>query len=142
MKALSLRQPWATLIALGEKQYETRSWSTNYRGQIAIQAAKRMQPDQFEWCAQPTFLHALSRHGIMIRDLPLGSIVAIVDIVAVYHTEDIAPRLSREERAFGNYANGRFAWELHLVHRILKPIPVRGAQGLFEIDDDLIKPFL
>lgn len=41
MKALSLRQPWASLVALGVKTVETRSWSTSYRGPLAIHAATR-----------------------------------------------------------------------------------------------------
>lgn len=41
MKAISLWQPWASLIAAGVKSIETRGWPTNYRGQIAIHAAKR-----------------------------------------------------------------------------------------------------
>lgn len=40
MKALSLTQPWASLIAIGAKRVETRSWSTNHRGPVAIHAAK------------------------------------------------------------------------------------------------------
>jgi activating signal cointegrator 1 len=71
VKAISLWQPWATLIALGEKKFETRSWLTNYRGQIAIHAAKRMEPDQLEFCERPVFQQVLSKHGILTRDLPL-----------------------------------------------------------------------
>lgn len=41
MKAITLWQPWASLIACGAKKYETRSWATNYRGPIAIHAAKK-----------------------------------------------------------------------------------------------------
>lgn len=41
---LSLWQPWATLVALGVKSIETRSWSTKYRGPIAIHAAARRPP--------------------------------------------------------------------------------------------------
>lgn len=44
MKALTLWQPWASLVALGIKTIETRSWSTQYRGPLAIHAAKR-KPD-------------------------------------------------------------------------------------------------
>ena len=36
MKALTIIQPWATLIASGHKVNETRSWKTNYRGEILI----------------------------------------------------------------------------------------------------------
>lgn len=41
MKAITIWQPWASLLAHGMKQYETRSWATKYRGPIAIHAAKR-----------------------------------------------------------------------------------------------------
>jgi hypothetical protein len=41
MKAITIWQPWASLIAIGAKQYETRSWETKYRGPIAIHAAKK-----------------------------------------------------------------------------------------------------
>src|SRR3990167_3828953 len=40
MKAITLTQPWATLVALGHKRIETRSWTTSYRGPLAIHAAK------------------------------------------------------------------------------------------------------
>ncbi len=40
MKALSLLQPWATLVVIGVKQIETRSWSTAYRGPLLIHASK------------------------------------------------------------------------------------------------------
>ena len=40
MKALTLTQPWASLVAIGAKRIETRSWSTPYRGLLAIHAAK------------------------------------------------------------------------------------------------------
>lgn len=40
MKAITIRQPWASLIALGEKKIETRSWQTKYRGPILIHAGK------------------------------------------------------------------------------------------------------
>ncbi len=41
MKAITIWQPWASLLACGAKQYETRSWATSYRGPIAIHAAKK-----------------------------------------------------------------------------------------------------
>lgn len=41
MKAITIWQPWASLLACGAKQYETRSWKTDYRGPIAIHAAQK-----------------------------------------------------------------------------------------------------
>ena len=41
MKALSVRQPWADLIAAGRKTIETHTWSTHYRGDLLITSEKR-----------------------------------------------------------------------------------------------------
>ncbi|KQO04623.1 hypothetical protein ASF12_13925 [Paenibacillus sp. Leaf72] len=41
MKAITIIQPWATLIAIGAKQYETRGWSTKHRGALAIHAGSQ-----------------------------------------------------------------------------------------------------
>lgn len=45
MKALTIKQPWATLIVDGYKEYEFRSWKTNYRGKILIHAGLSLEKD-------------------------------------------------------------------------------------------------
>ena len=45
MKALTIKEPWATLIISGYKKYEFRSWKTNYRGKILIHAGKTLEKD-------------------------------------------------------------------------------------------------
>lgn len=53
-KTITLWQPYATLVATGIKQYETRSWPTNYRGPLLIHAAKRpMGADEIELLETP-----------------------------------------------------------------------------------------
>lgn len=98
MKALTLTQPWASLVALGVKSIETRSWATNYRGPIAIHAAKghpfkrgeRFNIGAFEVeCAQ-------NGAGLLLRGdslswpyrLPLGCIVATCHLAHVMPTWD------------------------------------------------------
>lgn len=49
MKALSIRQPWAWLIAAGYKDIENRSWSTKYRGRFLIHAGRRYDGPRNEW---------------------------------------------------------------------------------------------
>ncbi|MEY2355573.1 ASCH domain-containing protein [Lysinibacillus capsici] len=68
MKAITIKQPWATLIALGEKRFETRSWQTKYRIPIAIHAGKTMD---MEYCEYLPIKRALQKHGIDNADLPL-----------------------------------------------------------------------
>ena len=46
MKALTIKEPWATLIIEGYKEYEFRSLKTNYRGKILIHAGKSLEKNQ------------------------------------------------------------------------------------------------
>lgn len=126
LKALSIWQPWASLIARGVKRHETRHWSTPYRGPIAIHAAKTLDlagaPDQL----------CRSALGLMwAQDAPLGAVIAIAELTAVERAEDIEGKLTRADREAGNYAPGRFAWRLTNVRALVEPIPLSGRQGLY-----------
>ncbi len=92
MKALTLTQPWATLIAIGAKRIETRSWWTSYRGPLAIHAGKNLAPvggriGLTDLCGREPFKGALdllwqpSGTFWAPESLPLGYIVAIADLV-------------------------------------------------------------
>lgn len=102
MKALSVKQPWANMIASGEKTIETRTWMTPYRGQVLIMSSK-----------QP-------------RIEPAGCAVAVATLT------DCRPMTRGDERAAccRLYPNAK-AWLLEGIRRV-QPIPVRGALGLFE----------
>lgn len=131
MKAISLWQPWATLIAIGAKRFETRSWDTNYRGPLAIHAAKR-KVDIYD--INPTIGKALLEPGFTgTGQLPLGCIVCTVELVYTLRTHE-APRGASwrdEEAYFGDFTPGRFAWRLDDVKPV-DNIPARGSQGFWE----------
>ncbi|MEQ1861453.1 MAG: ASCH domain-containing protein [Chthoniobacteraceae bacterium] len=145
MKALSLWQPWASAIAIGAKTIETRGWFTTYRGPLAIHAAKTDTPELrefFEWHPACRPLRAAG-YGRW-EDLPRGAIVATCRLAECLRTTDIAG-LSSQERALGNYDEGRFGWVLRDIVRLDAPITARGAQGLWEWDNgvpDLSRPTL
>lgn len=134
MKTLSLTQPWASLVAVGAKRVETRSWTTSYRGPIAIHAAKGM-----DLAARETLLSCRVAGLIpMQRDepIPLGALIAtaaLSDVWRVNHPGD-ARRwgLSPQEIAFGDFGVGRYAWFLRDIERLAEPIPARGALGLWD----------
>jgi hypothetical protein len=131
VKALTLWQPWASLIALGEKQIETRPWSTRYRGPLAIHAAKRWTKDQQTLTGYGPFSRALRRHALV--HLPLGVVVAtctLVDCLPI--TPTFVRTLSDRERTFGDFSLGRWAWILDDVEYLQPPLPARGQQGLWE----------
>jgi hypothetical protein len=48
------------------------------------------------------------------------------------------PPRNGNERAFGNWATGRFAWQLANPRRFLQPIPYRGMQSFFDVEGDVV----
>lgn len=143
MKALSLHQPWATVIAFGAKAYETRHWGTRYRGPLAIHAAKHRNLDDEQGLIDE--LDCLyGWHDLpAARDLPRGAVVAVATLAGCLRmTETRILAQSELERDVGNWLPGRWAWHLTDVRRMAAPVPVRGEQGLFHIPDALLLPVL
>ncbi len=154
MKALTLHQPWASLIACGAKKIETRSWATKYRGPIAIHAGKNW-PAVVKDKRQrlPECIHqALCWKGGFSKftDLPLGAVIATADLIDCPRIELInaekiesatAARLANfewvtgAEFAFGDYTPGRFAWMLTNV-RAIDPVPAKGRQRLWNWEEE------
>lgn len=138
MKALSLWEPWATLIRLGHKRVETRHWSTSYRGPLAICAAQGGLGN----AELKAFLEELwVDHGISLHpdDMYNGHAVAVVHMAACIPTEQLHARgfLEREfkdQLPFGNFGPDRYGW-IFKGMETLAPFPVNGHQGLFDIPD-------
>ena len=131
MKALSLHQPYAEFIKSGAKRYETRHWSTPYRGLIAIHAAQRWTDDEK---ATASALHRQFPAIPLIDNPPLGAVVCICRLLDCVRTESIAHSISRHEKAVGGWSEGRFAWELEVLEIFDSPILAKGQQGLFDWD--------
>lgn len=164
MKALTLWQPWATLVMLGVKKVETRGWETKHRGLLVIHAALVL-PKNWTPFARSPFVEALrpvvglNKYGAPNLDrLPLGMILGTVKLVDVMPADyavstGVVPygRTRRQqeaeatrlitpvERAFGNYDEpGRFAWFLEDVKPLPMPVPWRGHQRLWNLPDEAV----
>ena len=124
VKAISLHEPWASLMRAGHKHNETRSWPTSHRGPLLICAAKT----QAGLTADTEFMIPL------LPDPPLnfGKAVALVNLVACEPTTIAAKDL--KERPFGDYSPGRFAWITVPIDTAFTPFPVKGRQGFFTVD--------
>lgn len=129
MKALTLWQPWASLIAWGEKQYETRGYAISHRGTLAIHAG--LMDDTIPLLMNNSFYRdAFDRAGISHDlKLPAGCILCVVDLTSVVFTDGL--EISQREENFGDYSHGRYAWKLENLRVLAKPIPARGYQGLW-----------
>lgn len=130
MRAISLWQPWASAMAVGLKMNETRSWSTNYRGPVAIHAAIRWTREE-----QSYYIHHPD-YSLLPAMVPLGKIVAIGNLVMCTPVENVIP--TERERSWGNYSEGRYAWIFDDVRALPEPIPFKGAQGFFNVPDQLV----
>lgn len=143
MKAMTLYQPWASLLAKGPKKYETRSWKTKHRGWIAIHAAKRFDRLVMTACAR--FNEELEEMGYRVGYVrpPLGAVVAIAELTQTLLCGSTPPLLIKERAPeilrYGDYSEGRYAWIFSEIIPVEPAIPATGRQGLWnwerEIDD-------
>jgi hypothetical protein len=133
VRCLTVRQPWATFLATGVKRFETRSWSTRYRGPLAIHASSKFGQEERSACSDPLAASALRRCGYTdpLVELPRGVILAIGVLSSVSRTEELRGSIDVEESAFGCYLDNRFAWELRQVVLLAKPVVARGRLGLW-----------
>jgi len=152
MRAITLTQPWATLVAIGAKKIESRSWSTSYRGPLAIHAAKGWTKEVVRLAFVEPFKTVLDNAGYkLFSSLPRGAVVATCELVFVreitarQYTLDktlgwkwtgpdgtYSFELDDQERAFGDYGPSRYAWMLHNIQALAEPIPAKGSLGLWE----------
>ena len=133
MKALTLTQPWATLVAIGDKKIETRSWNTNYRGPLAIHAAKGFPVTAKGLCYDAVFKECLQFAGYKDHQaLPLGAVIAVCNLVEVKKITGYEKLPKGKEYIFGDYRLNRYMWCLENVVAFPEPILVKGALGLWE----------
>lgn len=125
MRCLSIHQPWASLIALGPKRIENRTWATSYRGPLLIHASQmrgRLDAARRLWRAHST---------LWCPDpFPGGAIVAVADLV---HCVELA---GAEHLQDCRFAEGPWCWMLAGVEPLRAPLALRGHQRLFNVDDD------
>jgi hypothetical protein len=106
IKAISLHQPWASMVAQGRKTIETRKWATQYRGDLLIVSTKK-----------PKF-----------HDYPLGQALCIVRVVGCWEM-----RVQDERAAMCGWKYGLYAWQLENIRKI-EPFPVTGRQRFYYVE--------
>lgn len=121
MKGLTVCQPYAYLLALADgdplaKRIENRTWWTGYRGPLLIHAGKSR-----DW------LTADDLERIPEKKLAFGAVVALASLVDCVRVANLPDHLKDNE-----HANGPFCWLVDDVQPLPRPIPWRGAQGLWD----------
>lgn len=116
---------------MGAKTIETRSWQTRYRGELLIHASLGKKGSVL--CAQPPF----NKHIRDYNRLPFGAIIGSVTLQDIVPVEILGlsscslAELTLEEKAFGNYTKGRYAWLLSNPVKLQQPLAVKGALHLW-----------
>lgn len=136
-------QPWASAVALRHKRIETRHWSTDYRGPIAIHASKCWSRDQRRIANElgmlkPVEADASPTWRLNNTVLPLGKVIAVAILTNCLPTEQLLREIDREEYVRGNYAPGRYGWILESIFALERPIDFKGKQSFFTVPDALL----
>ena len=127
MKAITIKQPWATLIAEGYKEYEFRTWKTKYCGDILIHAGKGIDKK------------AMERFKHLRLEYPVGQIIAKATITdCIYVDEEFAQKLSKKDPIVYKGLINKDDWDgygfkLENIEKI-NPIEVNGRLSLWDYD--------
>jgi hypothetical protein len=136
LKILTLHEPYATLVTLGLKPLETRSWGTDHVGDLAIHAAKRNDAGVSADVRRINAILVEYGHEPLLDLFAFGSALAVVRLVGCHRD---LPAPSGLAGRLGIFGRGRVAWELADVRPLAEPIPWRGAQGLRDAPDELVR---
>lgn len=139
MKAISLRQPWATLMALGIKHIENRSWRSSMRGPVLIHSSSWWHREEAE-DDYDTAAHIMAKAGLGSMPLTVVEMKAVRGGVIGAFTITGCVERSDDPFFFGPYG-------FTVKNAVAFPtvIPCRGALGFFEVPDDVVeaaRPFL
>ncbi len=127
MKVITIKQPFATLIAEGIKEYEFRTWRTKYRGEILIHAGKGVNQKAMEKFKDYHF------------DYPSGAIIAKVTLRDCVEIDDNMRKILQEKnplvykRVISDTEWKGYGFQLENVSKI-EPIPINGKLGLWDYD--------
>lgn len=158
IKVLSLKQPHAYLFSIGAKLNETRSFRTNFRGTLYIHASQKFYFSDLEICRHdkhfnrwiPDYSNGILKTGAIIGKVELVNCVPTESFTTDYKKATAKGSkqlyLTAQEKTFGDYSAGRFAW-IGANHTLLETpiLDVKGALGIWEYDlkdddDDVFDP--
>ncbi|MFI8992155.1 ASCH domain-containing protein [Streptomyces antimycoticus] len=119
MRALTIRQPWAALIAHADKRIENRVWPTSYRGPLLIHAGKSIDRTALKHPPVAAEVRRLRDQGIQLE---LGAVIAVAQLSGCHQPDGVCTRWS---------AVGQFHFELSHVAALPLPVPCTGRLQLW-----------
>ena len=130
MKALTIKEPWASLIINGYKKYEFRSWKTKYRGKILIHAGMSLEKDAAKRFSEYNLEYY---KGAIIGEAIITDCI-LVDTKFNEELRKINPLVYARSNHVETYA-----WKLENIKKYDKPIYIKGKLGLWNYEEHLVK---
>jgi len=131
MKGLSLKQPFADLLAHGEKTIELRKWNTSFRGEFLIHASKNIDTD------------ACERLDMDINKLTIGSIIGsayLYDVKEYNNEQEFIKDKLKHFSIITRFLEGyKFGFLVKNAKRLRRTIPYPGKLNFFEVDNAILK---
>ena len=128
-RVITLKQPWASLVANGLKIYEFRNMNYSYRGKIFIHAGKGIDKDALE---------SVKEYNL---EYPQSKILAEVEIVDCLKIDDNFNKFINDMNSpvYGNKQRTGYARKLKNIKKLNCNNTINGKQGIWYIDDKEIK---
>lgn len=149
MKALTLLHPWAAMVRIGAKHFETRPFPTAHRGRLAIHVSRKWTPELERKSLEMPYRRDLA--AALGIDYPnqlrawRGHVIYIVQLVQCWlitpdglmnHADPTKTRIDllEPELSYGEYTPGHYAWQLAYVEPIT-PMRAMGQQNIWNWDE-------
>ena len=134
-KVITIKQPYAQLVVLGFKQFETRSFKISYRGPLYIHSSSKFEQGHIEMCFTDPWKECIRTP----HELRVGHIIGKVILEDCIPTEQVRETLKgspigERELMFGDYSDGRYAWLLSHAECFKNPVHARGALGIWSYE--------
>jgi hypothetical protein len=130
MKCLSLKQPFADLLAHGEKTIELRKWNTSFRGKFLIHASKKIDK---EFC---------ERFDMNSKKFTIGTIIGSAFLYGVKeynNQQEFEKNRHKHISVVTKYFEGyRYGFLVRNVKMLKKPIPYPGKLKFFQGNDTIL----
>ena len=130
MKAITIKQPFASLIIEGYKEYEFRTWRTKFRGDILIHAGKGVDKK------------AMEKYKHLVSDCPSGCMLGIVKITDCIKIDDEAREMIKDNIVYDNVVNNKdwdgFGFKIESIRKV-ENTPANGKLSLWDFEGEIIE---
>jgi MOSC domain-containing protein YiiM len=129
MKALSLTQPWATLITDYGMNVENRTWNSKHRGFFAIHATKTLREEDFDFCKKAFKIK------LKPEDVPFGAIIGFAELTETITAEEVTPKTKK-------WFLGDYGFVMKNIIKLKNPVPAKGALNFWDVDAETLQECL